>query len=111
MIRNYQGWRAKRAGALARKAEAASRLEINAIRQRIYNGSATDGDFDPVEEPKEEIKETSEETKEIAPAIKPVEPESLDNAQLRAAIEGRGFEVPKNTARVRLIELYKEKVI
>jgi hypothetical protein len=39
-----------------------------------------------------------------------VDPETMTNGDLRRAIEEKGFEVPKNTARARLIELYIEKV-
>jgi hypothetical protein len=126
MISNPKGWRNKRAAALVRKQEKDARAHMNAQRWRAFQG------LPPLKEKKEREGELSDEqlqlemadlankiessVNELAQVVSDgqvdvaVDPETMTNGDLRRAIEEKGFEVPKNTARARLIELYHEKV-
>lgn len=114
MITNPKGWRDRRAAALARKASGESRQEINALRWRIYNGEATEEDLTPEQKFEEEltdlVKQVDATTAALETAVDPENPDNMENKDLRQALEDLGFEIPKNTARARLIELYREKV-
>lgn len=114
MITNPKGWRDKRAAALARKSMSDSRREVNALRWRIYNGEATEEDLTPEQKFDAEIQEITAQvdatTEALETAVDPENPDNMENKDLRQALEDLGYEVPKNTARARLIELYKEKV-
>lgn len=103
MIVNPHGWRKRYLAAKERQAAAAERQKIAAIRYRHYQGLGPDEDL-----PKEEVK-----VEEPAPVVveeKKVSADDMTNADLRAALEEAGLEVPKTTARARLIELHKEHV-
>jgi hypothetical protein len=129
MITNPKGWRNKRAAALIRRQEKSNRAAINAARWRAFEGLPPEEELDIGEvtandlaslEAQMKLEQISSAiastTQDLSNAIEgaieeaEVDPETLDNKSLREALEGAGFEVPKTTARARLIELYKEKV-
>lgn len=126
MITNPKGWRNRRAAALVRRQEKEARASLNAQRWRAFQGlppehsEAEESDLD-AELRNMELEDTLRQvanqvqanTDALTEAIgepEPVNPETMENSTLRQALEERGYEVPKNTARARLIELYKEKV-
>ncbi len=123
MISNPKGWRNRRAAALVRKQEKEARASLNAQRWRAFQGLPPE----PVELSEDDIdaelkkleaesklndivNQIEASTELLNEAIGEVDPETLENKELRDALEAKGFEVPKTTARGRLIELYKEKV-
>lgn len=100
MIVNPHGWRKRYIAAKERQAAAAERQKIAAVRYRHYQGLAPDAEL-----PKEEVKVAEPEPVVVEDKKSA---EDLTNAELRAALEEAGLEVPKTTARARLIELYGE---
>jgi hypothetical protein len=126
MISNPKGWRNKRAAALIRKQEKEARASLNAQRWRAFQGlppepvELSEGDLDAelrkleaeskINEIVNQIEASTELLSEAIGEPEPIDPETLENKELREALEAKGFEVPKTTARGRLIELYKEKV-
>jgi hypothetical protein len=102
VLKRYRGWKARQENARLRQARMKNRLEINAIRRAHYDKLANP---QPQKKPVVEEK-TDDEGNEVVE----VNFDDMTNADLKAALEAKGFEVPKNTARVRLIELYKEHV-
>jgi hypothetical protein len=126
MISNPKGWRNRRAAALVRQQDKDARRDINAQRWRAFQGlppekakrEKADGELSSEEIELEmaalankieaNVNELAQIVSDAAP--EPVDPETMSNGDLRRAIEAKGFEVPKTTARARLIEIYKEKV-
>lgn len=102
VLKKYRGWKARQENARLRQARMRNRLEINAIRRAHYDGVQPKEEIPVVEE----VIDGSEEGEQVIE----VDFDQMTNADLKAALEDKGFEVPKNTARVRLIELYKEHV-
>lgn len=93
MIVNPHGWRKRYIAAQVRKEQIAMRQDINAQRWAHYNAD----EAKPVDEPVDEAV--------VEPSY-----DDMPNAALREALAEKGFEVPKTTARTRLIELYQEHV-
>jgi hypothetical protein len=98
MIVNPHGWRARYIAAQERSEAVRARRKLNAARWAHY----------------EEIK-WGPKNKDPEPAVfvedeEPKEADYLTNAEIRSLLDEAGLEVPKNTARARLIELYEEHV-
>lgn len=132
MISNPKGWRDRRQAVLNRKASEESRSEVQAQRWRFYRGEHSQEDLTPEAKLAKDIKEVVEQVDQMtgslvealdgnappmeAPIVakepEPIQvlPEDMNNRDLRQGLEERGYEIPKGTARARLIELYKEKV-
>lgn len=134
MRTNIRGWKVRQAAARLRQQNMAERMRLNAIRRAHYEkmerGEVIEEavDQEPEKAPEAKPEVTPEADKEAAPEANQGQtqetnpetsgqgvenapkPEDMKNAELRAALEAKGFEVPKTTARTRLIELYKEHV-
>jgi hypothetical protein len=126
MITNPKGWRNRRAAALVRRQEKEARAALNAQRWRAFQGlppehieveeSELDAELrnleleDKLRQVASQVQANTDALTEVIGEPEPVDPETMENSALRQALEERGYEVPKNTARARLIELYKEKV-
>lgn len=113
MKTNIRGWRARQAAARMRQAGMSDRMKINAIRRAHYD--RMERGVEPLQESVHEPEVDASAPPAQEPAPEPVQeakaPEDMSNADLRAALEGKGLEVPKTTARTRLIDLYKEHVL
>ena len=101
MILNPHGWRQRYNAAKERSAAVAARREVNAKRWAHYQTQKV-GTTEP--EPEPIVEQAVEKIDD------PVSADDMTNAEIRYALEGVGLEVPKNTARARLIELYEEHV-
>lgn len=132
VLKRYRGWKARQAAARMRQEKVREKMEIERIR-RVYYDAVASGKS-PSEaakiahKGKLELQEPENKAPENAtPENESKEPErndtpenneqkeinfdELSNAELREALQLKGYDVPKTTARVRLIELYKQHVI
>ena len=100
MIINPHGWRKRYIAAKERAAGAVARRATNAARWAHYNKQKA-GDVVP---------EPVVEKEAVVEGVKKDATDDMTNSDIRGALGEAGYEVPKNTARARLIELYEEHV-
>jgi hypothetical protein len=100
-INNSRGWRTRVEAARHRQTLNEEREAVRAERIKMKVAGMTGTAPTPAPEPKPSPQPAKQEYPD---------PSEMTNKALREALIGAGLEVPLNTAKPRLIELYKEHV-
>lgn len=138
VLKRYRGWKQRQAAARLRQENFKARLEVNSIRRLYYEALASgmspekardyaeskaklhtaesespeieNKEPDKVENKVSENQETENKEADSGDEnkVSEINFDDLSNDDIKAALKEKNIEVAKNTARARLIELYKE---